>query len=104
LASLTAREELDEPSNEIRHLRDPTCSSRGEDVIRLLRLEVTRVLVDLDACGQSVQVELRVELSGVDTPANTKSLHGAALRVSQRHRVRRQLADRLLVPGIRPEG
>jgi len=100
LTPLAAGEELDKPSEEIRHLGDPTCFSRGQDCICLLGLEVAGVFVDLDPSGQPVQVKLRVELSGVDPSANAKSLHRTALRVSQRQRVCRQLADRLLVSGV----
>ena len=45
-----------------------------------------------------------MELGGVDPSADAKGLHRAALREGQRHCVRRQLADRLLVTAVRAEG
>lgn len=102
--TLVAGEERDKPFEDVGDLGHPAGSSRREDGLSLLGFEVAGVLVNLDPSGQAVQVELRVKLGGVDPSPNAKSLHRAALRVSKRHRVCRQLADRLLVTGVRAKG
>jgi len=104
LAASAAGEELDKPFEDVGYRGDPTRSGRCQHRVGLLGLEVAGVLVDLDPRGQAVQVKLRVELGGVGPPANPESLYRTALRVSQRHCVCRQLADRLLVANVRTEG
>jgi GNAT superfamily N-acetyltransferase len=103
-APLVAAKELDKPLEKVRHLGNPAGSSRCQHGISLLGFEVAGVLVDLYPSSQTIQIKLRVELSGVNPSADTKSLHRATLRVSKRHRMCRQLADRLLVADVRAEG
>src|SRR5579871_2769144 len=73
------------------------------DLVGLAGVEVAGVLVHVDPGGHARRVQLGVELGGVDVRADPERLYLARGRTGQQHRVRRQLADRLLVPGERVE-
>ena len=65
--------------------------------------EVAGVLVDLDAGADPGQVELGVELGGVDVAAHPERLHRAGRRGGQLHGALGQREHRLLVPAVRRE-
>ena len=101
---LVTDEELDKPLEDVGDLSNPARSSRCQDGIGLLGLEVAGVLVDLDPGSQAVKIKLRVELGGVDLSADAESLHWAAIGVGEGQRMCRQLADGLFVTGVRAKG
>ena len=94
---------LHEPLQDLRGLEDPPRPGHLLHRLGLVGLEVARVPVDVDAGAEAVDVELGVELRGVDVPADPERLHRARRGGREPHGVPRQLADRLLVADERLE-
>src|SRR3954463_14980547 len=92
-----ARVALDEPLQDLRRLEDPAAACHLLDRLGLVRLEVAGVLVDVDPGAQPVDVELGVELRGVDVATHAERLDRAPGRRGEVYGVRRQVADGLLV-------
>src|SRR3954451_20148277 len=92
-----------EPGEDLRRLDHLPRASHRLERLDLVRLEVAGVPVDLDTGAQSLDVQLGVELGGVDVLPDAEGLHGAGRRGRQVHGPGRQIADRLLVADERLE-
>src|SRR3954447_21705766 len=89
----------DEPAQDGRRPADVAAGGLGQDLVGLVRVEVAGVFVDFGPGAQAGQVELGVELGGIDVGADPEGLHRAPGRAGQQDSLAGQAADRLLVPG-----
>ena len=95
--------EFDEACEQVRRLGHAARSHGSQHCVGLVWWEVAGVPIDLDAGGQSCQVEFGVELGRVNPAADPEGLDRTGRRGCQRHRMLRQHPDCLLVAAVRAE-